>query len=96
MKKLLSLILIIAVFFGQIACHSKPKVKPLTEYSDEELVYYYKNAPVEKRKDPGYDWSNILSDTAHVIVMLPVWVALLFTSESAIQSDQAQKKDPGI
>jgi hypothetical protein len=96
MKMLLSLTLIIAVFFGQIACHSKPREKPLTEYSDEELVYYYKNAPVGKPKDPGYDWSNLPSDTARVIVMLPVWVALLFTSESAVQSDQAQKKNPGI
>lgn len=95
-KKILHLTLILAVCFGQIGCQSKPKGKPLTEYTDAELAYYYQNASVEKPKDPGYDWSNIGVDTAKFILMVPVWLALLFTSESAVQSDQAQNRNPGI
>ena len=95
-KKILHLALILAVCFGQIGCQTKPKPKPLTQYSDEELVYLYKNGAVEPPRKPGYDWSNIGVDTAKFIVMIPVWLALLFTSESAVQSDQAQKRNPGI
>jgi len=95
MKKILHIALILLVCFGQVACQSKPKQKPLTEYTDEELVYHYKNAPVEAAKDPGYDWSNIFYDTAQVIARIPAGLALLFAGDAAVKSDQAQKRNPG-
>lgn len=81
--------------FGRVACQSKPKAKPLTEYTDEELVYYYKNAPVATAQKPGYDWSNIFYDTAQVIARIPAGLALLFTGDAAVKFDQAQKRSPG-